>query len=79
MACRTKRALSVPHQLRFGTLRQLDLGGNSLGEGGGRAIGEVLGLNTTLTQLDLYGNSVGDAVGRAIRLSWGARPGSLSL
>ena len=59
------------------TLTQLNLSSNSLGEGGGRAIGEGLALNTTLTQLNLEKNSVGDAVGRAIRASWGARPGVL--
>ena len=51
----------------------------SVGGLGGRAIGEALALNTTLTQLNVSNNSVGDAVGRAIRLSWGARPGRLTL
>ena len=61
------------------TLTKLNLSSKLLGEGAGRAIGEALGVNTTLTQLYVSNNSVGDAVGRAIRLSWGARPGMLTL
>ena len=50
------------------TLAELGLRGNSLGDGGGQAIGQALSVNTTLTtslQFDGGGGSAGDRAGAA--------------
>ena len=48
------------------TLTKLNLGGNSLGKEGGRAMGEALAVNTTLAKLDLGYNAFGKEGGRAM-------------
>ena len=40
------------------TLTNVNLRGNSLGEGGGQAIAAVLRVNTTLSNLNLHGNEL---------------------
>ena len=68
------------------TLTNLDLGGNQLGEGGGRALAETLRLNTSLTSLKLMmisfifnNNDLREEVQSALAQAWGDRGGSLEL
>jgi Ran GTPase-activating protein (RanGAP) involved in mRNA processing and transport len=42
------------------TLTSLNLGFNSIGNEGGKAIGESLKMNRTLTELNLGDNEIGD-------------------
>jgi len=48
------------------SLVELDLRGNDIEEGGGRALAETLRLNTTLTSLNLGYNRLGEGGGRAL-------------
>jgi hypothetical protein len=48
------------------TLASLDLSGNRLGEGGGRALAETLRLNTTITSLNIGWDHLGEGGGRAL-------------
>ncbi len=48
------------------TLTELNLKGNSLGEGGGQTIAAALRENHTLTELNLGYNSLGEGGGQAI-------------
>ena len=61
------------------TLTNVNLRGNSLGEGGGQAIAAVLRVNTTLTNLNLNYNRLGKGEQSAVRQSWGNRGGTLKL
>jgi len=55
------------------TLTFLDIGGNGLGEGGGRALAETVRLNTTITLFNIGENGLGEggvrALGEAVRLN----------
>ena len=55
------------------TLTFLDIGGNGLGEGGGRALAETVRLNTTITLFNIGENGLGEggvrALGEALRLN----------
>ena len=53
-------------QLRDGLLTKINLNWNNIGVEGGKAIGEVLKVNTSLTEISLYGNNIGDEGGKAI-------------
>jgi len=48
------------------SLVELDLQGNDVREGGGRALAETLRLNTTPTSLNLWRNGLGEGGGRAL-------------
>jgi len=60
------RALAERDTARQHHAASLDLRGNCLGDGEGRALEEPLRLNTTLTSLNLCGNYMKEGGGRAL-------------
>ena len=50
----------------FAYLVELDLEGNDIQEGGGRALAKILRLNTVLTSINLGRNGLGERGGRAL-------------
>ena len=55
------------------SLTEINLGGNNIGDEGGKAIGEALKVNTSLTEINLGDNKIGDegakAIGEALKVN----------
>ena len=48
-------------------MTKLELGNNSIGDDGAKAIAEALKVNAVLTELHLYDNNLGDAGNKAVQ------------